>query len=176
MSRFSCLRPVLASLAILLAAPVAMAGDPHVHAVKVGALDVIHPWSRATPGGARVASGYLEVTNRGDKADRLISATAEVAGKVEIHETTMTDGVMGMRHLLNGIELTPGATTTLKPGSYHLMFMDLKRPLDEGNTFAGTLTFRDAGTVRVTFSVEGTGATSPAMPSGHPGGHEHIGH
>jgi copper(I)-binding protein len=175
MSRSARIRSALAAFAILAATP-AIAAEPHEHATKVGDLEIIHPWSRATPGGAKVAGGYLDMANRGGKADRLISATAEVAGKVEIHESTMKDGVMGMRHLMNGIELAPGATVALKPGSYHLMLMNLKRPLKQGETFTGTLTFRDAGTVDIVFSVEGTGAAAPVMPPEHHDGHGHMGH
>jgi copper(I)-binding protein len=175
MSRSARIRSAIAAFAILVATP-AIAAEPHEHATKAGDLEIIHPWSRATPGGARVAGGYLDVVHHGGKADRLISATADVAEKVEIHESTMKDGVMGMRHLMNGIELTPGVTIALKPGSYHLMLMNLKRPLKEGETFAGTLTFRDAGTVDVVFSVEGAGAAAPAMPAEHHGAHDPLGH
>ncbi len=175
MVRYSRIRSALAAFVLLAAAP-AIAAEPHAHATAAGDLEIIHPWSRATPGGAKVAGGYLDVVNRGDKADRLISATADIAEKVEIHESTMRDGVMGMRHLMNGIELAPGATVALKPGSYHLMLMNLKRPLKEGESFPGTLTFRDAGTVDVVFSVEGAGATAPTMPAEHHDAHDHMGH
>lgn len=74
----------------------------------------------------------------------------------------MSNGVMTMRGLPDGLELKPGAKTELKPGSYHIMFMDLKRQLKEGESIKGTLTFEKAGQVPVEFKVESVGARAPA--------------
>lgn len=136
---------------------------------KVGAIEIEDPWSRATPGGASVAAGYLTLKNKGDAPDRLVAATAEIAGSTSIHEMSMADGVMQMRPLPDGVVVPAGGEVALKPGSYHFMFMDLKRSLKEGETFAATLTFEKAGSVAVTFMVEKPGASAPAAP-------EHEGH
>jgi copper(I)-binding protein len=125
---------------------------------KTGGISIAQPWSRATPGGATVGAGYLTITNGGDAADRLVSATAEVAGRAEIHQMSMTGGVMKMRPVPEGVELPANGTVALAPASYHLMLLGLKRPLKAGDTFAGTLTFERAGTVDVTFVVEAMGA------------------
>ncbi|MDN3571436.1 copper chaperone PCu(A)C, partial [Methylobacterium longum] len=61
-----------------------------------------------------------------------------------------------------GLEIKPGETVTLKPGGYHLMFLDLKAPLKKGEPVKGTLSFERAGTVAVEFGVEGMGAQAPA--------------
>ncbi len=135
----------------------------HDHVVKAGSLEIVHPWSRATPGGAKVAAGYVTVTNKGAAPDRLISATADISDKADIHEAGMKDGVMSMKRV-DGIAIPAGGTLALKPGSWHIMFMGLKRPLKQGETFAGSLTFEKAGKVAVAFTVEATGATAPAMP------------
>ncbi len=136
----------------------------HDHVVKAGSLEIVHPWSRATPGGAKVAAGYVTVNNTGATADRLLAAAAdEVAAKVEIHEVAMKDGVMSMKRV-DGIAVPAGGSLTLKPGSWHIMFMDMKRPLTQGEVFAGSLTFEKAGTVAVKFTVEALGATAPTMP------------
>jgi periplasmic copper chaperone A len=146
--------PVLTAL--LLAAAVAASA----HEFKAGAITVEHPWSRATPGGAKVAVGYLAISNAGE-ADRLVAATAEVAGRAEIHEMAVKDGVMTMRPVPGGIPVPAGGKVALKPGSYHLMLLDLKRALKPGEQFAGTLTFEKAGPVAVTFAVQPIGATAP---------------
>lgn len=70
---------------------------------KSGAITVEQPWSRATPGGAKVASGYLTIENSGDSPDRLVSVTADIAGRTEIHQMSMTDGVVQMRQLRDGL-------------------------------------------------------------------------
>jgi periplasmic copper chaperone A len=138
------------------------------HEFKTGSITVEHPWSRATPGGAKVAAGYLTIKNDGTEPDRLVSATAEIAGHTGIHQMSMKDGVMEMRELKDGLPVPADASVKLEPNSYHLMFTGLKKPLQEGEEFSGTLTFEKAGTLDVTFDVEGIGAGSPA-----PDEHEH---
>lgn len=124
-------------------------------------LRVETPWLRATPNGASVAAGYLRVTNAGGAPDRLVGARVPFAGRVEVHEMAMQDGVMKMRALPNGLDVAPGATVELKPGGYHLMFLDLKNGLKEGQSVPATLLFQNGGEVPVTFSVGGLGGSAP---------------
>ena len=77
----------------------------------------------------------------------------------------MDNGVMQMRPLAAGLEIKPGQTVELKPGSFHLMFMELKAPVEQGKRIKGTLTFEKAGTVAVEFAVQGVGARD----TGHTG-------
>src|SRR5262245_28121050 len=127
----------------LFAIIMAFAGPALAHDYNVGSLNIGHPWARATPKGAAVAGGYLKITNKGKEADRLIGGSAEFAGRFEIHEMSDEGGVMKMRHLPKGIEIKPGETVELKPGSIHVMFMDLKTPLvkDQKPRPKGTLVF-----------------------------------
>lgn len=127
---------------------------------KIGDLVVASPWTRATPGGAKIAGGYLKVTNNGKSPDRLVSATSVGADRVEIHEMSMTDGVMKMRPLADGLTIKPGETVELKPGGFHIMFMDIKQPLKQGDTLKASLKFEKAGTLDVSFNVSAMGATS----------------
>lgn len=136
------------------------------HEFKAGDIEIVHPWSRTTPQGAKVAAGYLVLKNNGSSPDRLVSVTAEIAGKAEIHEMAVdANGVMTMRPLTGGLEVPAGGEVELKPGSFHIMFMDLKKAPKQGESFAGTLTFEKAGTVNVHYSVEGMN-----------GGSNHDGH
>ena len=131
------------------------------HEYKAGALQIGHPWARATPKGASVGGGYLKITNTGSETDRLVGASAAFAGRAEIHQMTMNQGVMQMRPVDGGIEIKPGETVELKPGSFHLMFMDLKQPLEQGKSVGGSLVFQKAGKVDVDFAVEGVGGPAP---------------
>lgn len=125
------------------------------HEFKLGDLEIKHPWSRATPDGAKVAAGYLVIINHGSAPDRLIAITGEIAGKTEIHEMAVDgNGVMTMRALPDGLEIPAGGEIALKPGSAHIMFLDLKQGAKEGEKFKGTLTFERAGTVDVSFAVD----------------------
>lgn len=153
------------AFATLLVAP-ASAQD-----VKAGDLVITQPWSRATPGGAKVAGGYLNIENKGAAADRLIGGSADIAGKFEVHEMAVKDGVMTMRPLDKGLAIEPGKTVKLAPGGYHVMLMDLKGALKQGDKVPVTLEFEKAGKVKVSFDVQGVGAQAPAG-AGHSGGHD----
>jgi hypothetical protein len=144
-------RFIAAWIALALAAPA------YAHDYTKGPLKIDHPWSRATPHGAQVAGGYLMIENRGAEADRLVRITSEISGRVEIHEMSVQGGIMKMRPLALGLEIKPGATAKLEPGGFHVMFMNLKRPLKQGEKFKSTLVFEKAGTVEIEFNVEAMG-------------------
>ena len=130
---------------------------------RIGDLKIESPWARATPKGARVGGGYLSISNTGNQPDKLTGGSLNGAGKVEIHEMKMEDGIMKMHPVPgDGLEIAPGKTVVLKPGGYHMMFMDLKAPLKQGDTVPGSLIFEKAGAVPVEFSVQGLAAQSPA--------------
>src|SRR5436305_11182457 len=87
--------------------------------VKAGDLVITQGWSRATPGGAKTGGGFLTIENKGSAPDKLIGASADVAGKVEVHEMAMNDGVMKMRPVEGGLTIDPGKTVKLAPSGYH---------------------------------------------------------
>lgn len=153
---------------VLLAAILTVAASAaSAHDYKAGSLQIQHPWSRATPKGATVAGGYMKITNTGTTPDRLIGGSIAVAPKFEIHEMSMQGGVMKMRMLPNGLEIKPGQTVEFKPGGYHLMFVGISTPLEQGKRVKGTLEFEKAGKIEVEYAVEAIGGT----PKG--GGHSH---
>jgi periplasmic copper chaperone A len=154
------------SLAVLVLPPdAAKAQTPTT--IKAGSLVITTPWLRETPTGARVAGGYLTITNTGTETDRLTGGAVGFAGRVEVHEMTMTDGVMRMRELADGLEIKPGQTVELKPGGLHIMFMDLKAPMKIGGDGRGQLTFQRAGTVAVDFQIAPAGARNTGSPHKH---------
>jgi hypothetical protein len=163
MNPFSRTFALAALVAGLLAVP-ARAED-----VKAGDLVISQAWSRATPGGAKIAGGYLTIENKGTAADRLIGGSGDIAGKVEVHEMAMNNGVMTMRALDKGLAIEPGKTVKLAPGGYHLMMFDLKGPLKQGDKVPVTLQFEKAGKVTLSLDVQGVGAQAP-------GGMDHSGH
>ncbi|WP_292236111.1 copper chaperone PCu(A)C, partial [Mesorhizobium sp.] len=101
--------------------------EASAHGFKLGDLEIGHPWSRATPPGAKVAGGYFSVTNKGAAPDRLVSVSSDICEKAELHEMGVKDGVMTMRPVGGGLEIPAGGKVALKPGGYHLMFVGLKR-------------------------------------------------
>lgn len=143
-------------VAALLAASLAM--QAQAEDLTVGSLKISAPWARATPKGAGVGGGYLKITNIGTEPDRLVGGASGISSRFEVHEMSMTEGVMKMRRLAGGLEIKPGQTVELKPGGYHVMFMGLKDQLVQGQHFKVTLQFEKAGKVDVDFAVEGIGA------------------
>jgi len=156
---------MLAGVAALMVAAAAPAGAQET---KAGDLVITQPWSRATPTGAKVAGGYLTIENKGSAPDRLVGGAGDVAGKLEIHEMAMNNGVMTMRPLDKGLAIEPGKTVKLAPGGYHLMLMDLKNPLKQGEKVPLMLEFEKAGKVTLSLDVQGVGAQAPMD---HSGGH-----
>ncbi|WP_369723405.1 copper chaperone PCu(A)C [Bradyrhizobium sp. LLZ17] len=141
--------------AVVIAAPV------RADEVKAGDLVISQAWSRATPSGAKVAGGYLTIENKGTAPDKLLSVSAEIAGKADLHEMTTENGVMKMRPLDKGLVIEPGKTVKFAPGGYHLMLQELKAPLKQGDKVPVTLEFERAGKIAVSLDVQGVGAQAP---------------
>ena len=127
----------------------------------LGLLAIRSPWTRATPKGATIGGGYVEIKNNGPETDRLISGAVAVAKRFQIHSTTTEGGVTKMREVTAGIEIKPGETIRFEPGASHFMFLNLMQPLHEGETVRGTLTFEHAGTIDIEYTVVGMGAKAP---------------
>lgn len=155
----------LAALTAAIVSTAARAED-----VKAGDLVITQAWARATPSGAKIGGGYLTIENKGTAPDRLVSGSGDIAGRMEIHEMSMDNGVMKMRPLDKGLAIEPGKTVKLAPGGNHLMMFDLKNPLKQGDKVPVTLQFEKAGKVTVSLDVQSVGAQSPGgVHSGHGG-------
>lgn len=145
---------MLSRLMLALAVAAAAATGAFAHEYKLGNLEIVHPHARATPPNAPVSAGYMVIKNTGAEADRLVAGSAAFAGKVEIHEMSMDGGVMQMRPLEGGLEIPAGGEVELKPGGFHVMFMQLGEQLKEGDSVKGKLLFEKAGEIEVEFKVE----------------------
>lgn len=156
----------LALIAALLGATAASA-----HEFAVGDITIVHPFAFATVGNAPVGGGYMQIENAGTADDVLTAVTvaADVAGTAQLHEMSMTDGVMNMNQIDGGIVIPAGETVTLESGGLHVMFMRLVGGLDEGAQFPAVLTFERAGTVDVVFNVEARGHATKADDHAHHG-------
>lgn len=155
---------------LFLAAAFLLAGTIAVSPVlardyTLGAIRIDQPWSRATPASAQTAGGYMTLTNKGTEPDRLIAVESAAAGRAELHEMKMDGSIMRMRELEKGVALAPGATVELKPGGYHVMFMQLKEPLKKGQSVPVVLVFEKAGRISVDMQVEALGAAGPVTPA-----------
>ena len=142
------------------------------HGAKGQGIVIEAPWARATPGRSANGAAYFTVANRGPAGDRLIGASSPAAGRIELHTHIRDKGVMRMRKL-PGIDLTPGASVTFRPGGHHVMLMGLNAPLRKGGTFPLTLRFEKAAPMTVEVKVMGIGAMGGGASHGASmGGHK----
>ncbi|MEL6288899.1 MAG: copper chaperone PCu(A)C [Pseudomonadota bacterium] len=138
-------------------------------AITHGSLTIEQPWARATPKAAKVGAGYIRITNNGSADDRLVSAETDIAGVTELHTMSMTDGVMRMRRMENGLVIKAGETIELAPGGDHIMFMRLPAPITKDQKFKTRLLFEKAGPIEVTFSAVRIGGTPKGAKRGSHG-------
>lgn len=149
------MRSLRLAAVLLLAGTLAAASQDY----RVGGIEIAGPWARATPRGATVTAGYMRITNRGDKPDRLLGGRSRVAGAFDIQEMTFADNVMRLRTLARGLDIAPGQTLDLKPGApYHFIFAGLTRPLKPGDQVQATLWFERAGQIDIEYAVQPIGS------------------
>ncbi|HKU86238.1 MAG TPA: copper chaperone PCu(A)C [Casimicrobiaceae bacterium] len=156
--------PLLAAAWLAGAAMPSLAAD-----YTLGDLRIAHPYARPTPPGARTGGAYFTVRNAGKVADRLTRVVSPAARVVEIHSMTMDGTLMKMRPVA-GIDIPAGGQVALGSGGYHVMLIDLTRPLAAGDKVPMALTFERAGTVDIVADVEpagARGATAPGTGHGH---------
>jgi copper(I)-binding protein len=160
-------RLLLATPLMLLCAASAIAHPAH------GAPEVQAPWARPTVQGQGAGGGFLRIVG-GASSDRLLSASAPVSARDELHTMSMDGNVMRMREV-PAIDIPAGQTVELRPGGLHLMFMGLAAPLQAGMRFPVTLRFEKAGevTVQMEVAAQPPGGKGAAGHGGHGAGHRH---
>jgi periplasmic copper chaperone A len=125
-------------------------------------VSIENAWSRATAPGARVGAGYFTIRNKSAAPDRLVGASSPAAARVETHVIEKQGEVLRMREV-KGYAVPAKGSFELKPGGAHLMLVDIKAPLKEGDRVPLTLKFEKAGEVSVQLRVEPLGATPGHM-------------
>lgn len=142
-----------------------LSSNSAAQSVIAGPLTLGAPWARQTAPTQKSGGGYLTIRNGGSSSDRLLAATSPISKRVELHTMAVEKGVMRMRPVPGGIPVPAGKLVELKPGGLHLMFVDLKRPLQIGETFPVTLRFERQGRVTVKVRVRAVGAAMPMEAS-----------
>jgi len=127
---------------------------------KLGDLEIVHPWARATIGQSKNSVAFMTIENHGSQPDGLLRAISPVAAKVELHEHKIENDIAQMRSV-ETVDLPAGGSVQLKPGGVHLMLIDLNRKLVEYDSFPLTLVFERAGQIEIDVEVEGPGAAEP---------------
>ncbi|HEY9146711.1 MAG TPA: copper chaperone PCu(A)C [Thiobacillus sp.] len=104
-------------------------------------VSVTDAWARATMPGQPVSGAYMQI--QADADARLLSVSSSVVPRVEVHEMNMDGGVMHMREVK--IDLPKGKTVSLEPGGFHIMLMNLKKPIAAGDVIPLTLVVESGG-------------------------------
>ena len=135
-------------------------------AAVAGTISIENPFARATTND--VSAVFMTVKNSGSTADRLVNAKVDpaIAGTVEVHET-VTQGATSKMQKVAGIDIPANGSAELKSGGYHIMLMNVKREIKEGETLEVTVVFEKAGEVKVKAPVVAVGGT-PGMSMGTP--------
>jgi len=126
-------------------------------------ITIADAWSRATAPGAKIAAGYLTIKNAAKTPDKLVSASSPAADKVQTHVTVKDGDVFRMREV-KGYDIPAGGSFELKPGGAHLMLVNIKAPLKEGDKVPLTLRFERAGELKTELHV---GRLSETGQHGH---------
>jgi copper(I)-binding protein len=134
----------LVAVALMVLAACSSGGDSSVSVDDV--------WGRTSPATATNAAFYMTIEG-GAADDTLVSANADACGLTELHISVITDGVMSMQHLPEGIEVPAGETVMLEPGSFHVMCIDRQQDFLAGDSIPVTLQFTEAGTVDVNAEI-----------------------
>ena len=138
MIRWKVLAAALGLLAVLGTAIPAQA-----HEEKTGDITIVHPWSRPAGQGQNGVI-YLEIRNHGEADDRLVAVGTPLASKVELHRSTMEEGVHRME-AVESIVVPAGGAVALAPGGLHVMLVGLKFMLMAEETIPVTFTFERCG-------------------------------
>ena len=147
------LRLALALCLVFAAAPVQAA------AYRSGQIEVRGPWSRPAAAGT-TGAGFLAIENHGGAAETLTAVTTPIAREVQIHRSSMSGGIMSMSREAQ-VSAPAHGQVVFAPGGYHLMMLDLDRPLKVGDRFPATLVFASGRRLTVRFEVR-TDAPSTA--------------
>lgn len=137
-------------------------------------------WTRETVAGMKMGVGYLDLRNTGDQARELVQATSPAAGRVTIHQSSVSERGVARMTPLASLPLPAGQVVHLAPGGLHLMLEDLRAPLVAGSKVPVTLQFSD-GEQPLTVQLEVRPLVEEDAPSheqaaGHEHEHEHMHH
>ncbi len=127
-------------------------------------------WVRTTVAEQKVTGAFMQITS--DKAVKLVAANSPAAETTEVHEMTMQGDVMKMRQL-NELVIDAGKSVELKPGSYHIMLMNLKKPVQVGSTVNLNLEFLDTDGKKQIVKVKAEARAAVKQDAGHANHHGH---
>lgn len=119
--------------AFVLLASMGVVAHVHAEVHQAASVRVTDAWARSTAPGVSVGAVYATLHNDSAQTLLISKVSSDASTSAELHEMSMHDGMMRMRHLDSGLSLKPGQTVRLEPGGTHLMLLGLKQPLRVGD-------------------------------------------
>ena len=123
------------------------------NSINVNGLLISDFWIKAPIGNHKMTSGYLTIENTNIIDERLVSLTSEISKKTQIHDMVVQNDIMKMKNLEGGVLIKAYSKVSFRPGSYHIMFMKLKKPIIAMNKYQVTLRFKNTGSVIIEMPV-----------------------
>jgi copper(I)-binding protein len=139
---------------LALLAVLALAAPSAAHDYKAGALLIDHLVIRIASPVSKTGAGFMTITNKSTRDDRLLSVTTTASTRADLHGTFAQGNVMQMRAQSGGVPIPAGGTVRFAPGGLHVMFIGLKASLPIGQSIKARLTFANAGRIDVEFKAE----------------------
>jgi copper(I)-binding protein len=145
---------------------------PHAaraHGARVGDIEIDHPYALPTVAGVPNGAVYLRhLRNQGDRADRLVAARTPAARAVEFHHSSVDAQQVVRMRARPAIDLPPRSSQRLRHGGeWHLMLIDLQKPLSDGDRFPLALRFEHAGEREVVVWVQRVRGAPDVAPHRH---------
>ena len=103
----------------------------------------------------KTTSGYLTIENTNKKSERLVYVESNFSEKTELHNMIVRNDIMKMKHMDDGVIIKANSKLTFKPGSYHIMFIKLLKPLQINNKYEVRFMFQNAGSILLKIPVKG---------------------
>ena len=125
----------------------------YANSINVNGLLISDFWIKPTIGNHKMTSGYLTIENTNDIDERLVSLTSEISKKTQIHDMVVQNDIMKMKNFEDGVVIRANSKVSFRPGSYHIMFMELKKPIIVKNKYQVTLEFKKSGSVIIEMPV-----------------------
>lgn len=155
-----------------LVLPAAFAAIFALPALACEGIHIHDAYARASSGMAQSGAAFMQITNPGQSACRIIGARSDVAERVELHtHIEGADGVMRMVEVEEGFAIEAGEDYMLERGGDHLMFLGLTRSLEQGDEITVTLIFEEGDDMDVVIPVDLH--RMPAAHGDHSHGHSH---
>ena len=135
----------------MISALILSLSSAQMHAAE-SKINISHAWVQEAPPSAEVLAGYMDLQNQSPQAQVLLGAHSADFKSVMLHQTVTKRGMTHMNHSPQ-IEIKAGSSLQFSPGGYHLMLMNPKKPLHQGDQVQITLEFQSGLAFPVIFKI-----------------------